>query len=106
MITYTWQFKHLDVYLTYQTVTNAVFAAHWQMTADDGVGHTAKAYGEVKAGPVDVNNFIPFSSLTLSVVQGWCETQMGGEVDAVKAQLVGQINEQVSPTIKTLAPPW
>ena len=79
---------------------------HWRLTADDGFGHTAQAYGEVKAGPVDVNSFVLFSSLTLSVVQGWCETQMGGEVDAVKAQLVGQISEQVSPTIKTLAPPW
>lgn len=105
-IAYEWQFDSLDVYPTYQTVTNAVESMHWCLTADDGVGHQASAYGEVKAGPVDVNNFIPYNQLTLPVVQGWCEAQMGAEVDQVKVWLVGQINEQINPTIVALAPPW
>lgn len=103
---YTWQFESLDVYPTYGAVTNAVESMHWRLTADDGLGHQATAYGEVKAGPVDPDNFIPFASLTLATVQGWCEAQMGGEVDEVKAVLAGQINEQVSPTISSLSPPW
>lgn len=103
---YTWQFESLDVIPTYQSVQNAVESMHWRLTADDGLGHTATAYGETKAGAVDVNNFVPFAELTLATVQSWCEVQMGGEVDAIKAALVGQINEQVSPTIQSLPPPW
>lgn len=106
-IAYTWQFESLDVYPTYETVTNAVESMHWQLVADDGADHHATAAGETKAGPVDVNNFIPFNDLTQEIVQGWCEAAMGTEdVDGVKAMLVGQINEQVSPTISSLPPPW
>lgn len=106
MTTYTWQFDSLDVFPTYQTVNDAVESMHWRLTADDGFGHQAQAYGETKTGPIDVNNFIPYASLTLADVQGWCETQLGAEVNVIKAALVGQIQEQVSPTIVSLAPPW
>lgn len=105
-IAYIWQFDSLDVFPTYQTVTDAVESMHWRLTANDGLGHQAQAYGEQKTGPIDVNNFIPYNSLTLANVQGWCETQMGPEVDVVKAQLVGQINEQINPTTVSLPPPW
>lgn len=107
MITYTWQFDSLDVFPTYQTVTNAVESMHWRVTADDGLGHQAQAYGEQKTGPIDPDNFIPYSELTLAVVQGWCEAQMGPDyVAALQAGLVGQINEQISPTTLSLSPPW
>ncbi|CAB4136498.1 hypothetical protein UFOVP312_4 [uncultured Caudovirales phage] len=105
-IAYTWQFDSLDVFPTYQTVTDAVESMHWRLTADDGLGHQAQAYGEQKTGPIDVNDFIPYDDLTLADVQGWCETQMGPDLDAVKAVLVGQINEQISPTVVSLPPPW
>lgn len=106
-IAYNWQFDSLDVYPTYETVTNALESMHWRLTADDGLGHQAQAYGEAKAGPVDVNNFIPFDDLTLATVQGWCEDAIGtDQVNAVKASLVGQMDEQVSPTIVSHPPPW
>lgn len=105
-IAYTWQFDSLDVFPTYSTVTDAVESMHWRLTADDGLGHQAQAYGEQQTGPIDVNNFIPYVDLTLADVQGWCETQMGPELAVVQAALVGQINEQVDPTIVSLPPPW
>ena len=105
-IAYTWQFDSLDVYPTYETVTAAVESMHWRLTANDGLGHQAHAYGEEKTGPINPNNFIPYANLTLADVQGWCETQMGPELDVVKATLVGQINGQLDPTIVSLAPPW
>ena len=106
MTTFAWQFDSLDVFPTYQTVSDAVESMHWRLTADDGFGHQAQAYGETKTGPIDVNNFIPYANLTLPVVQGWCEAQMGVELDQVKAALVGQIQEQVTPTTVSLPVPW
>jgi hypothetical protein len=106
MTTYAWQFDSLDVFPTYSTVTDAVESMHWRLTASDGLGHQAQAYGEQKTGPIDVNNFIPYAELTLADVQGWCEVQMGPELDLVKAQLVGQINEQINPATVSLPPPW
>lgn len=107
MTTYVWQFGSLDVFPTYETVTDAVENMHWRLTADDGLGHQAHAYGEQKTGPIDVNDFIPYEDLTLADVQGWCEAAIGTtQVNAIKASLVGQINEQVSPTIVPMTPPW
>lgn len=105
-IAYTWQFDSLDVFPTYETVTDAVESMHWRLTASNGLGHFAEAYGEEKTGPIDVNNFIPYGDLTLADVQGWCETQMGPELNVVKAQLVGQINQQIDPTTISFLPPW
>lgn len=106
MTTYAWQFDSLDVFPTYSTVTDAVESMHWRLTADDGLGHQAQAYGEQKTGPIGVNNFIPYDDLTLADVQGWCETQMGPELDVVKAALVGQIDEQINPATVSLPVPW
>lgn len=105
-IAYTWQFDSLDVFPTYQTVTDAVESMHWRLTASDGLGHFAEAYGEQKTGPINVNDFIPYNELTLADVQGWCETQMGAELAVIQAVLVGQINEQIDPTTVALPPPW
>ena len=104
---YTWQFEQLEVIPTYQTVTNAVSVMHWRMLANDGAGHTAQAEGAQPCGPVDVNNFIPFSSLTESIVTGWLEAAMGtAQIDAYRAWLDEQIAAKVSPALVGLPPPW
>lgn len=104
--TYSWQFESLDVYPTYGALTDVVQSIHWILVADDGDGHSAKAYGEELTGPVDPDNFIPFADLTAAVVQGWAEAAMGSELDQVKAFLDTRISEQVSPTIVSMSPPW
>jgi hypothetical protein len=105
--TYVWQFERLDVYPTYETVTDAVQSIHWRMNADDGSGHSASAYGENATGPIDVNNFIPFASLTASVVQAWLEALLGADgVNEIKADLDRCISEAASPSIVGMATPW
>lgn len=106
MNTYAWQFQRLDVYPTYQTVTNAVFQVHWRLTADNGAGCTTEVYGAQRCGPIDVNEFVPYADLTPAEVQAWVETEMGEELDQIKAQLDARILELVSPTRLSLPPPW
>lgn len=103
---YTWQFVALDVYPTYQGLTNVVESMHWRLTGDDGVGHQAVACGEQKAGPPDPDNFTPYADLTATQVQGWLETLMGSELDQVKADIDKRIEQQVSPSIVAMQPPW
>ena len=107
MNTYTWQFPALDVYPLHEGLADAVFNMHWRLTADDGSGHTAEAYGTQAAGPIDPNDFIPYADLTLVEVTGWVEAAMG-EVDlgTLKASLDQRIANQVSPPTATLAVPW
>lgn len=104
--TYVWKFESLDVYPTYQAFTNVVESIHWRLNADDGSGHTATAYGELKAGPVDPENFTPFVELTSTQVQGWTESLMGTELAALTGMLDQRIMEQVSPTVVAMSPPW
>lgn len=107
MNTYTWQFPLLDVYPLYEGLVDAVFSMRWRMTADDGAGHTAEAYGTQAAGPIDHNDFIPFADLTLAEVTGWAEAAMGAiDLAALKASLDKDIADQVSPPTASLPPPW
>jgi len=104
---YTWQFEHLIVYPTYETVQNAVTQVQWRMHVDDGAGHTSSAYGIQQLGPIDTNDFIPFESLTQAVVQGWVEDAMGAtELALVQAGLDMQITQIVNPPTQLLEPPW
>jgi hypothetical protein len=104
---YTWQFATLEVYPTYQTVTNAVYNMHWRLIADDGASHTASAYGSQTCGAIDVNNFTPFANLTLSQVQSWLEEKLGAnQISVIKAQLNQQIANQITPPTASLPPPW
>ena len=103
---YTWQFVALDVFPTYQGLTNVVESIHWRLTGDDGSGHLATSYGEQKAGPPDPDNFTPLNSLTALQVQGWVEALMGADLAAIEADIDRRITEQIAPTVVALEPPW
>lgn len=104
--TYVWQFPRLDVYPTYETVTDAVFQVYWRLTADNGAGRTEESYGVQPCGPIDPENFTPYEDLTETEVQDWVETQMGSELNQVKSDLDARIQEAVAPTKVSLPPPW
>lgn len=103
---YTWQFVRLDVYPTYGALANVVQSVHWEVTASDGVGHAAQAYGEQSLGPPDPENFTPFAELTQAQVQGWTEAALGAELAAMQSQLDAAIQQQISPSIVPMSPPW
>ena len=103
---YTWQFDSFDVYPTYNALTNVVQSIHWRITANDGAGHFAQAYGEEHIDPPDPGSFIPYADLTLGIVQGWLETILGDTVNDIKRWLDERIANQSNPETVSLAPPW
>ena len=55
MTTFAWQFTELVVLPSFQGLTNVVECMNWRLTASDGLGHTAMAYGCLlyKSAPAD-----------------------------------------------------
>jgi len=106
MATYTWEFPMLHVYPTYETVHNAAHRVEWALSADDGT-HGSTITGTQELGPIDVQNFTPFASLTRAQVQGWVEAQMGtAHVAALKVILDAKLSAEVSPPEAILHKPW
>lgn len=104
--TYVWQFERLDVFPTYNGLTNVVQSVHWRINASDGAGHNSTSYGEQTIGPPDPQNFTPFASLTEAQVRGWVEALMGSDLDGVMSDLDRGIAEQVTPQVIGMNPPW
>jgi len=86
-----------------------VHNVHWRLTAtddtnkdSDGNNWTSTMYGTQAVSTDDLSNFINWSSLKESDVQGWVETAMGSDtVTAKKASLDAAIAEKISPTSVT-----
>ena len=108
-IGYTWNCKTCDTYPSKSGKSNVVHNVHWRLTAtddtnkdSDGNNWTSTMYGTQAVSTDDLSNFINWSSLKESDVQGWVETAMGSDaVTAMKASLDAQIAEKVSPTSVT-----
>ena len=108
-IGYTWDCKTCDTYPSKSGKSNVVHNVHWRLTATDdtnkdsnGNNWIASIYGSQAVSTDDLSNFINWSSLKESDVQGWVETAMGSDtVTAIKASLDAEIAEKVSPTSVT-----
>lgn len=90
-----------------KTDGNVVYTAHWSAskTVD---GFTAGSYGTVsfpEKAPTDPG-FIPYVSLTHSVVEGWVRSALGApQIAAMEAAYDTSIAEQKAPKVAT-GLPW
>jgi len=108
-IGYTWDCKTCDTYPSKKGKSNVVHNVHWRLTAtddtnkdSDGNNWTATTYSSVNVNTDDLSNFINWSSLKESDVQGWVETAMGSDtVSDIKASLDAAIAEKITPTSVT-----
>ena len=104
---YAWAFPALDAYPQVGDEKDVVFTVHYIYAADDGEGHTASVYGTVGITHTAKSPFTPFSDLTFNQVQGWVVAALGNEqLKAMKANVDGQIADQINPKVVSLAPPW
>lgn len=106
-ITYTWTFPQLNVQTSAYGQTDVVYNVSYVVTADDGDGHTAQAYGSCGIPYIAEDPFVPYLGLTPSIVQDWVTTSLGTEqVGNIEAYLSTQIADQINPPTATLPPPW
>lgn len=74
--------------------------------------HNGEEYITELSGPLDVpspdpNNFIPYESLTKEQVISWITGIMGEQsLQEIYDRLQNNLNEQISPTIVSLEPPF
>jgi len=103
---YTWNFPTLDAYPQAEGETDVIFTVHWVYTATDGE-HVGSVYGTVGVTYEAGEPFTPFNQLTEAQVQGWVEDALGEEqLAAMKANVDGQIENQINPPIVTPPLPW
>jgi hypothetical protein len=103
---YVWSFPQLNVVFDEDGMEDVVTHINWVLTAVDG-DYSVYCYGVVGVGAPDPQSFIPYQQLTEAEVQAWTEQALGQEqVDAYKANLAAQINEQINPKSGPLPPPW
>ncbi len=104
--TYTWVISQLDCYPTQDNKTDVVFTVHWRRQATDGT-HTADIYGSQSVTLDPSATYIPYAELTEADVIGWLEDAMGAEtLEAQKAALDKQIEDQINPPVIRPPLPW
>jgi hypothetical protein len=107
MITNTWGIVQLDAYPEKDGLTDVVFTVHWNLTGDDGEGHTGYAYGSVGVTLDEGGAYTPFADLTQAQVVGWVKESLGAEqVASLEAGIANQIEQQINPTVVTPPLPW
>lgn len=104
---YKWSFPALDAYPDVDGETDVVFTVHYVLTGDDGQGHVASVYGTVGVTHDAKAPFTPFADLKETQVTEWTLNALGKEtVDAMYANIDGQIEDQINPKSISLTPPW
>jgi hypothetical protein len=105
--TYSWSFPTLSAYPSYEGETDVVFTVHWVLNGTDGNGHSGSVYGTVGVTYAAGTPFTPYASLTEEQVQAWVIDALGAEqVAEYEANIDNQIEQQVSPIVVNLPPPW
>jgi len=105
MTTYEWDFRALDCVIGPDSEgnDNIVYSVHWTLTASDGEHHVY-TNGNLHVAYEEGSPFIVYEELTQEDVIGWCEE--GLDMDAIRAQLDVQMEEQRTPVNVVLLPPW
>lgn len=106
-ITNTWGVVQLDAFPEKDGLTDVVFTVHWNLTCDDGEGHTGYAYGSVGVTLDEGGGYTPFAELTEAQVIGWVQEALGAEqVASLEASVASQIEQQINPTVVIPPLPW
>lgn len=105
--TYSWSFPSFTVYPNYAGQQNVVCAVSAIYQGNDGSGHQGCVNINVGLTYIEGEPFTPFDQLNQNQVEQWCVAAIGNEtLISYQASIDAQIQQQVSPIIIDLPPPW
>ena len=102
-MTITWNYYNFNVYETYGNLQDVVYSYNYSVKVTDGISE-ATEYGFIRLNFAEIQDFIPFSSLTQQTVQTWTEQSIN--TDAIITKLEEKVIAK-NATVKTNLPaPW
>jgi len=104
MITYKWIFSAFDCKVSEEGMQDVVTTVHWRYNGTNEDGISAEVYGAQSVGTPTPDAFTPYPELSEEQVIGWMESAI--DMEAMKANISGQINAIVNPVNVTLQAPW
>ncbi len=103
MIQYKWVIAQLDTAPSQDGLTDVVKTIHWRYQAQDAE-YFADVNNAMPCATPSETDFTAYPDLTEDQVISWLEA--GNDVDALKANLDAQIEQQKNPPIVNLPLPW
>jgi hypothetical protein len=103
MTQYKWVISAMDTAPSEDGLTDVVKTVHWRYQAQDAE-YFADVYGSMSCNTPSQTDFTAYPDLTEDQVISWLEA--GNDVDALKANLDAQIENQKNPPIVNLPLPW
>lgn len=107
-VTYNWIISSMEEYpKTSDDLIDVVFIVHWRRQASttvDGKFYLVDTYGALPVSQPDPEDFTPYEELTFEQVCGWLEAGM--DVEAVDANLLVLLENQINPPVVSLPLPW
>lgn len=107
-VTYNWIISSMEEYpKTSDDLIDVVFIVHWRRQASttvDGKFYLVDTYGVLPVSQPDPEDFTPYEELTFEQVCGWLEAGM--DVEAVDANLLVLLENQINPPVVSLPLPW
>lgn len=106
--TFAWSVSSLHCFPNADGQTNVVNNVTWlcvgEQTAPDGTVYRGQHSGNTPVAVDEASTFTPFDQLTADQVLGW----VWGAVkrDEIEAIVQAQINDQITPPVVALDPPW
>jgi hypothetical protein len=106
-ITYTWNVVQMDAYPEKDGLTDVVFTVHWNLSGDDGEGHSGYAYGSIGVTLDESGEYTPYNELTKEQVIGWVKDSLGeDEITILESSVASQIQNQITPPVINPPLPW
>jgi hypothetical protein len=104
---YNWVISQMDTKPQEGNLIDVVVTVHWRRNAtavDGDKTYFADIYGSMACATPSETDFTAYPDLTFEQVCGWLDA--GNDVEALNANLDGQIENQIDPPIIVLPNPW
>jgi hypothetical protein len=102
-ITYDWSFSQFDTAPSKDGLTDVVVVVHWRLTAIDGE-YVDSSYGTVTMPDPNPADYVPYDQITKDLTIEWVSGIL--DVPAIEANLALRIEQQKSPPVVPMVPPF